>query len=174
MGSTPPPLTSFAAARDSLLTLGGSIAKQKDASENVEKMPKQSPVASELDRPFWDACNEGRLIIQNCTLCNRLQHPPEYVCYKCGLDGYLEWREVSGRGTIYSYGVIHDTPVELLKADEPFNLAVISLEEDPLINMLSHLPGTPVDQVTIGASVQVVFETTPATGQKVPEWQVVP
>ena len=27
-------------------------------------MPKQSPIADELDKPFWDACNEGRLVIQ--------------------------------------------------------------------------------------------------------------
>jgi hypothetical protein len=39
--------------------------------------------------------------------------------------------------------------------------------------MLSHLPGVPVDQVPIGAAVEVIFETTPATGQKVPEWRVV-
>jgi hypothetical protein len=39
--------------------------------------------------------------------------------------------------------------------------------------MLSHLPGTKVDEVPVGASVQVEFEITPATGQKVPEWRVV-
>jgi hypothetical protein len=38
---------------------------------------------------------------------------------------------------------------------------------------VSHLPGTPPDAVPIGAAVEVVFEVTPATGQKVPEWQVV-
>ena len=30
-----------------------------------------------------------------------------------------------------------------------------------------------VDQVPVGASVQVEFEVTNATGQKVPEWRVV-
>ena len=89
------------------------------------------------------------------------------------MAGYLEWREMSGRGEIYSYGVIYDGPVASLQADQPFNLAVVTLEEDPRINMYSHLPGTPVDEVPIGASVEVIFETTEATGQKVPEWQVV-
>jgi hypothetical protein len=46
------------------------------------------------------------------------------------------------------------------------------LDEDPGIQMYSHLPGTPVDQVPVGARVAVVFEAT-ANGQKVPEWQVV-
>ena len=38
--------------------------------------------------------------------------------------------------------------------------------------MMSHLPGTPVDEVPIGAAVDLVFEETPGNGQKVPEWQV--
>ena len=52
----------------------------------------------------------------------------------------------------------------------PFTIA---LDEDSEAIMLSHLPGTPVDQVPIGAAVEVIFETTPATGQRVPEWRVV-
>ena len=38
--------------------------------------------------------------------------------------------------------------------------------------MMSHLPGTPPDEVPIGAKVRLIFEATPATGQKVPEWVV--
>ena len=136
-------------------------------------MPKQSPIADEVDKPFWDACNEGRLVIQNCTACKRLQHPPQAACAQCGAAGTLEWRPVSGRGKIYSYGVVYDTPITVLQGDQPFNLAVIALEDDPGIKMLSHLPGVPVDQVPVGASVQVEFETTPGNGQKVPEWRVV-
>jgi len=69
--------------------------------------------------------------------------------------------------------VVHDTPVTVLQEDQPFNVAVVKLEDDPGITLLSHLPGTPVDEVPIGASVQVEFETTSATGQKVPEFRVV-
>ena len=136
-------------------------------------MPKQSPVPEDFEKPFYDACNEGKLIIQNCTACDRLLHPPKTECDKCGSGNNLGWREVSGRGTIYSYGVMYDCPVIELAEDQPFNIAVVQLEEDPGINMLSHLPGTPVDEVPVGAKVQVEFETTPATGQKVPEWRVV-
>jgi uncharacterized OB-fold protein len=136
-------------------------------------MPKQSPVPDELDKPFWDACNEDRLVVQYCGSCDRFQHPPEPVCYQCGSADNLSWREVSGRGTIYSYGVVFDTPVEVLQPDQPFNVAVIDLDDAPGINMLSHLPGTPPDEVPIGAPVTLTFEVTPGNGQKVPEWQVV-
>jgi len=136
-------------------------------------MPKPSPVPDEVDKPFWDACNEDRLVIQNCKACNRLQHPPQADCSQCGSVETLEWRAVSGRGKIYGIAVMYDSPITSLTVDQPFNVAVIQLEEDPGINMLSHLPGTPVDDVPVGANVQVEFEATPETGQKVPEWRVV-
>ena len=43
-------------------------------------MPKQSPVPDEFDKPFYDACNEERLVVQHCANCNRFQFPPRAMC----------------------------------------------------------------------------------------------
>ena len=94
------------------------------------------------------------------------------MCPRCG-NAAFEWKQVSGRGRIRSRVVVYDSPVSTLIPDQPFNVASISLEEEPELTMLSHLPGVPVDKVPIGAEVEVVFEETPATGQKVPEWRLV-
>ena len=134
-------------------------------------MVKQGVVPDELTKPFWEAANEGRLVMQNCNACDRLQNPPAPACAQCGSADNLGWKEMSGRGKIYNYGVVYDCPVRLLQDEQPFNLAVITLDEDPSIQMYSHLPGTPVDQVPVGASDEVLFEAT-ANGQKVPEWRV--
>jgi hypothetical protein len=135
-------------------------------------MSKQGVIPDEFTQPFWDAANEDRLVIQNCLACDRLQHPPALACSQCDSGDRLEWKEMSGRGSIYNYGVVHDCPVRLLQEDQPFNVAVITLEDDPGIQMYSHLPGIPTDEVPVGAGVEVIFEVTP-NGQKVPEWQVV-
>jgi uncharacterized protein len=135
-------------------------------------MPMQSPIPDEVDQEFWDACNENRLVIQYCTTCSRYQYPPLSTCTACGSSVNLCWREVEGEGTIYSYGVVYDTPIASLKEDVPFNCAVIDLDDCPGINMFSRLPGTPPDEVPIGARVRVTFEATPGNGQKVPEWRV--
>jgi uncharacterized OB-fold protein len=136
-------------------------------------MPKQSPVADEMDKPFWDAANEERLVVQHCSACDRLQHPPQATCAQCGKGDNLGWKQMSGKGTIYSYGVVHDTPVASMQPDQPYNLAVIQLDDDAAINMYSHLPGAPIDNLPIGGKVEVIFETTQANGQKVPEWRLV-
>lgn len=135
-------------------------------------MPKPIPQPDALSKPFWDAVNERRLIIQNCTACKRLQYPPEQRCANCGSADNLEWREVRGRGKIDGYAVVHDSRFRQLQADQPYNLAIINLEEDPDIKFYSHLPGTPVDGVPVGANVEVVFEVV-APGQLIHEWRVV-
>ena len=141
-------------------------------------MPKQSPVGDALDKPFWDAANEDRLVVQRCLACTDrrgltvIQFPPEPSCVWCGSDQYLDWFQLTGRGTIQTHAVLHDAAQKMLQPDQPLNMAVIAIDEDPRCHMLSHLRDTPVDQIPVGARVEVTFEVTPATGQKVPEWRV--
>ena len=103
-------------------------------------MAKQGVVPDALTQPFWDAANEGRLVIQHCHACNRLQHPPAPTCQQCSSKDHLGWQEMSGRGTIYNYGVVYDGAGRLLQQDERWGVAVIGLDEDPGIQMYSHLP----------------------------------
>ncbi len=135
-------------------------------------MAKPIPAPDEVDQAFWDAVNERRLIVQHCTVCNRLQYPPQAVCAQCASKDNLGWKETSGRGKIDGFIVSFDTRVVVLKDDQPFNMAVISLEEAPEIKFFSNLPGTPVYQVPIGGAVRVIFQEV-APGRLLHEWQVV-
>ena len=56
--------------------------------------------------------------------------------------------------------------------EQPFNNAVISLEEYPEINFYSNLPGIPVSEVPVGATVEVDFIAV-SDDQLIPEWKVV-
>ena len=134
-------------------------------------MPKLIPVPDELSKPFWDAVNEKRLVLQNCSACNRRQYPPQEKCAACGSAQKLEWKEVNGRGHISSYIVIEDGRLDRRMPDQPYNLALIILDEDQDINFYSNLPGVPVDDVPVGAAVEVLFEEV-APGQLIHEWRV--
>ncbi|MDO8749733.1 MAG: OB-fold domain-containing protein [Dehalococcoidia bacterium] len=136
-------------------------------------MPKQIPVPNELSKPFWDACNQRKLVVQNCTSCNRLQYPPAQNCAKCGSAAHLQWKQVKGRGHILEYFVVRDSRIRRLQADQPFNLAVITLDEDPGLNFLSNLPGTPPGEVPVGGPVEVMFEPVEGSDQLIHEWRVV-
>jgi len=68
---------------------------------------------------------------------------------------------------------MYDSRIRIMQEGQPFPVALVQLEEDSDILMCANLPGTPPDEVPLGAAVQVEFEITPTTGQKVPEWRVV-
>ena len=135
-------------------------------------MPKIIPVPDELSQPFWDAVNQRRLVLQNCTACDKLQYPPKPACQACGSADGLEWKEVDGKGHVAAYIVIEDGRLNRRMPDQPYNLALVTLDEDPTVNFYSNLPGVPPYEVPVGAAVAVTFEEV-APGQLIHEWQVV-
>ena len=134
-------------------------------------MPKLIPVATEFTKPFWDAVQEKRLVVRKCTSCNTLQYPPKPSCRTCGSEK-LEWTETSGKGHILTYMVVEDGRLGRRIPDQPFNIAVVTLDDDPRINFYSNLAGVPVKEVPVGAAVEVVFEEV-APGRLIHEWRVV-
>ena len=134
-------------------------------------MPYIVPVPDELSKPFWDAVQEKRLIVQHCTACNSLQYPPRPRCLDCNAET-LDWKDVNGKGHILTYGILEDSHLPVRAADQPLNLAVVTLDDDPRINYYANLPGTPPFQVTVGAAVEVTFEECP-DGSLIHDWRVI-
>ncbi|MDA1010993.1 MAG: hypothetical protein DWG80_07260 [Chloroflexi bacterium] len=134
-------------------------------------MPYIVPVPDEVSKPFWDAVQERRLIVQHCNGCNTLQYPPKPRCQDCNSED-LGWKDASGKGHILTCGVLQDSHLPVRAADQPLNLAVVTLDEDPRINFYSNLPGTPPFQVEVGAAVEVTYVEAP-DGSLIHEWRVV-
>ena len=135
-------------------------------------MPKLIPVPDALSQPFWDAVNKRRLVLQHCSACDRLQYPPQRACHVCGSAASLAWKEVQGKGRIAAYIVIEDGRLNRRMRDQPYNLAMVTLDEDPRVNFYSNLPGTSPYAVPVGAAVVVTFEEV-APGRLIHEWRVV-
>ncbi len=134
-------------------------------------MSKLIPIPDELSKPFWDAVNEKRLIVQQCADCPTLQYPPRPTCQDCGSES-MGWKEVEGKGHILSFFVVYDGRYQVRIPDQPYNVAIVALDEEPRINFYANLPGTPVKQVPIGAPVELIFEEV-APGQLIHDWKVV-
>lgn len=116
---------------------------------------KPLPVLSADNRPFWDGCRGGRLMLQRCEACAQWRYPISPVCPQC-LSDRFEWAAVSGRGTVFSFIVFHQAYHPGFKADLPYNVALVQLEEGP--RLFSNVVGTPHAQVRIGDAVEVVFD----------------
>jgi uncharacterized OB-fold protein len=135
-----------------------------------EARPKPIPVPDDLSRPFWDGALAHRLVLQRCAACGYYNHPPRLACDTC-LSQQLRFEPVSGRGTIYTFTVMHQRDVAGFENEAPFINLVVELEEQPRLLMVSNLPIAERDRVRIGAPVEVIFEDR--GGVIVPQFKLV-
>ena len=93
---------------------------------------RPAPVPDEASQPFFDAAAKGVLLIKHCPGCSRYLAPAAEVCDACHSTG-LEWREASGRGTLYSFVINHQVLHPGFAGEVPYNVCVIELEEGPRV-----------------------------------------
>jgi uncharacterized OB-fold protein len=113
------------------------------------------PLADATSLPWWEAAAEHRLVVQRCKACEHTRHPPAPVCPECR-SADSDWKEVPGRGEVYSYTFVHRP----IAADQtlPFIIAVIALEGSGGLRMISNLVGVDPSDVEIGMAVELVWE----------------
>jgi uncharacterized OB-fold protein len=135
---------------------------------------KPAPIPDEASAPFFDGALAGKLMLRRCRSCGTHMSPVSFVtaptrvrCVAC-FSGDLEWAPSSGRGTLYSFALVHQVYDEAFAAEVPYNIAVIETTEGVRLN--SQIVGCPNDELAIGMPVEVVFERT-SGGVAVPKFR---
>src|SRR5262245_33593163 len=116
---------------------------------------KPLPRPSEDSAPFWEAAAEGGLHMQRCGDAGRVRFAPAWLCAR-GLSEHSEWVVLSGRGSVYSWIVVHQSQHPAFNADVPYNVAIIELEEGPRLH--TNIVGCSNERIHIGMPVEVVFD----------------
>jgi uncharacterized OB-fold protein len=75
---------------------------------------------------WWEQADLGKLVIQRCSGCQTLRHPPRPMCGDCRS---MKWDfiESVGRGTVTSYTVVHHP--QFPGYDYPLIIVLVDLEE---------------------------------------------
>jgi uncharacterized OB-fold protein len=118
-----------------------------------ERAPLPEP--SELTEGFWEAARRHELVVQRCSTCAALRHYPQHRCPSC-LSPEWAWTPLSGRGHVFSYTVTHRGFNASWTERLPYALVTVELEEG--VRMVSDLPDEQTDDVEIGRPVEVFFE----------------
>ena len=118
--------------------------------------PPLLPAPDELTSFFWEAARRRELMIQRCSACGTYQHPPEPVCHSC-LSFDLGGAEVSGRGTVYSYTMATQAFHPSFADKLPFCIAVVELDDQPGLKLLTNIVDLQADGVNVGDPVEVCF-----------------
>jgi hypothetical protein len=130
--------------------------------------PVLPDVGDPVAAPFWAACARGELVVQACSACGCRRMPPREMCPQCQ-SFEVAWQQVSGRGRVWSFVVVHPPLLPWYAADAPYVVAVVELADDPSIRLVGRVLGASPETVSIGDDVRVEFVDT--EGVALPHWR---
>lgn len=130
-------------------------------SELVEdpSLPTPAPIVTTDTEEFWRATSEARLVLRHCNTCGAFIWYPRPICPFCHSTD-TDWREASGRGSIYSFSVVRRSTGVYADA-VPYVLAYVELDEGP--RMMTNIVDCDSADVSVGQAVEVVFHKIDAT-----------
>ena len=132
----------------------GAAAKAAAATEQPAPRPlRPRPALTQDNAFFFEGAKQHKLLIQRCSACGTLRHPPRPSCAACRS---FEWEplEASGRGTIFSFVVNHYPQVPAF--DYPLVVALVELEEGT--RLVANVAGITPETAHIGMAVEAGFE----------------
>jgi uncharacterized OB-fold protein len=120
-------------------------------------------------REHFALARSHRLMLRACGGCQLMRYPPSHGCPWCQSLEW-SWREVSGRGTIYSYEIVAHAIQPGFKEWTPYPVVLVELDEQrgvptehEALRLIANLVTPdfrpePEDNVAIGKRVRVVFQ----------------
>jgi uncharacterized OB-fold protein len=114
---------------------------------------------------FYKFIQKGNLMAAKCLKCGKIHLPPRPLCDNC-FSQTFEWLEVSGKGKLLSYTVIHIAPPQF-QALAPYAVGIVELENG--LRLPGMIQGAPQDQLKVGMALTIDFGTCNTT-QTWPQW----
>jgi uncharacterized protein len=111
---------------------------------------REAPKPRSFSKAYWDATREKRLIVQYDERSGKYQFFPRATSI---YDGHrnLDWREVSGKGEIFSYTIAYRARPPF-QGHEPFVIGLVTLDER--VNVMANIVHCDRDRLNIGLRVK--------------------
>jgi len=119
---------------------------------------RPKPLLDNWNKPFWAACAEGRLTLQRCKATGKCFFPPAPVSPFTGRPEW-EWITASGRGTLWSFVVFHQSYFPGMRDELPYPVVMVKLDEGPYL--LTNIEGLAPEDLKIGMRMAVRFPGGP-------------
>lgn len=118
-------------------------------------MSRILPIVNDEDAPYWKGGVDGSLHFPQCQSCGYILHPPSAVCPQCHSRD-LKFITVSGLGVIRTFTINHHPWIP--DVEVPYVIAIVALEEQEDLCIMTNIINIDPDKVTIGMKVRVRFE----------------
>jgi uncharacterized OB-fold protein len=111
---------------------------------------REPPKPRSFSKAYWDATREKKLIVQYDKRSRKYQFFPRPTSIYDGRRE-LEWREVSGKGELFSFTIAHRARPPF-QGHEPFAIGLVTLDEG--VNVMANIVHCTRDQLKIGLRVR--------------------
>jgi uncharacterized OB-fold protein len=125
------------------------------------------PRVSAFTQPFWEGLAQGRWQSTCCSACGKFTFPPKPICPHCWSDA-MTWKDLSTRGTLYSWTRIHSAP-KVFAEESPYAVCVVDLDIGLRIATrmvdkpgTQFVPGIPMEVVVLQYEDGPLFASRPA------------
>lgn len=124
------------------------------------------------NQEFFSHCAKHQLHLQQCDNCQLLRYPPTTTCPWCA-DPSASWMPVEGKGTLHSYGEVHQVIQPAFRDYAPYMLVLVELDtqaaqptEHEALRITGNLvtadgelaPPELVEKVGIGSRLRIVYK----------------
>ena len=113
-------------------------------------------LTDERTAEYFAGAARGELVLPRCDSCNRFVWYPEDECPHCGGRAFT-WTRVSGRGRVFTWTVVRRAFLPAFEEMVPFVTALVSLEEDTAVRIVSYLVDCEPDALAADLPVEAVF-----------------
>jgi uncharacterized OB-fold protein len=113
------------------------------------------PTPNPFSKPFWEAAKRHELTLQKCDRCGTVRYYPRPRCPECQSPD-TTWTVMSGRGSVYSFTIVHRPLARWFKDHMPVVVAIIDLDEG--VRMMSNVVECEPDDVHVGMRVAVTWD----------------
>jgi uncharacterized OB-fold protein len=115
---------------------------------------------------FYKFLNQQKLMAGKCLKCGKIHLPPRPLCDNC-FSRDFEWVNVSGKGKLLTYTVIHIAPAQF-QALTPYAVGIVQFENG--LKIPGMIQSVKQEQIKIGMELTLDFGTCNTT-QQWPRWQ---
>jgi len=115
---------------------------------------------------FYKFLNQKKLMAGKCLKCGKIHLPPRPLCDNC-FSRDFEWVNVSGKGKLLTYTVIHIAPAQF-QALTPYAVGIVQFENG--LKIPGMIQSVKQEQINIGMDLTLDFGTCNTT-QHWPQWQ---
>lgn len=118
---------------------------------------KPLPIPQPESEFYWGKAKEHELWLRQCGDCGGTYFYPRDICPAC-FSRKTEWVRSSGRGTLYSFAIVHRAPHPAFQGAIPYVVAMVELEGGARVptNLIGIEPSP--EKIKIGMTVEVVFD----------------